>query len=106
MAFWKPYAKPSKAISWRLFLKLPSPLTPTLSLRGEAAVIAHVKVCDPTSSSLQTRDDAAGFGGGAGAGAGRRHGYHDPGARARRGRFSRRALRHLEPRGARQQRSA
>ncbi len=39
-------------------------------------------------------------------GARRRHGHHDPGARARRGGLSRRALRCLEPRGARQQRSA
>ena len=37
-------------------------------------------------------------------GARRRHGHHDPGAQARRGGLSRRALRRLEPRGARQQR--
>ncbi len=39
-------------------------------------------------------------------GARRRHGHHDPGAQARRGGLSRRALRRLEPRGARQQRPA
>ena len=39
-------------------------------------------------------------------GARRRHGHHDPGAQAGRGGLSRRPLRRLEPRGARQQRSA
>ena len=39
-------------------------------------------------------------------GARRRHGHHDPGAQAGRGGLSRRALRRLEPRGARQQRPA
>ena len=39
-------------------------------------------------------------------GARRRHGHHDPGDEARRGGLSRRALRRLEPRGARQQRPA
>ena len=39
-------------------------------------------------------------------GARRRHGHHDPGAQARRGGLSRRPLRRLEPRGARQQRPA
>ena len=50
--------------------------------------------------------NAAALGARAHPGARRRHGHDDPGARARRGRLSRRALRRLEPRGARQQRSA
>ena len=57
------------------------------------------------AASNSTRNAAA-AGARAHPGARRRHGHHDPGARARRGGLSRRALRRLEPRGARQQRSA
>ena len=60
----------------------------------------------PTPSHTSARDFAPQARRRAHPGARRRHGHHDPGDEARRGGLSRRALRRLEPRGARQQRSA
>ena len=81
----------------------PEPLSLTVSPlgRGSARSDAAMSVLRSTD-----RNDAAPARRRAHSGARRRHGHHDPGARPRRGRLSRRALRCLEPRGARQQRSA